>query len=93
MLISWLMCMIFPIHDYLSENPTLRMVLLQYPQRKVIFTNSDAHHAQRVLNTLRIADLFEQIIDIGQSSPGVNPKPKHLPLHWSLLRLPTLRIV
>jgi pyrimidine 5'-nucleotidase len=53
-----------PLNKYIQPDPDLRMLLLSLPQRRWIFTNSDANHANRVLNILGINDCFEGIIDI-----------------------------
>lgn len=63
-----------PIDQYLSEDILLRKTLMQYPQRKVIFTNADTGHAGRVLKTLGIGDLFSQIIDIRDIKPWCKPQ-------------------
>lgn len=63
-----------PIDRYLVKNPALRAVLESYPQRKVIFTNADTGHANRVLNVLGFQDLFEQIIDIRSIKPWCKPQ-------------------
>jgi|WetSurSiteA1Bulk_404760.scaffolds.fasta_scaffold00178_11 pyrimidine 5'-nucleotidase len=53
-----------PLEKYIQPDPALRTVLLSLPQRRWVFTNSDANHASRVLNILGISDCFEGIIDI-----------------------------
>jgi putative hydrolase of the HAD superfamily len=53
-----------PLEKYIQPDPALRTLLLSLPQRRWIFTNSDANHANRVLNILGISDCFEGIIDI-----------------------------
>lgn len=63
-----------PIDQYLTKDLELRTMLEQYPQRKVIFTNADTGHANRVLNALGILDLFEQIIDIRSVKPWCKPQ-------------------
>ena len=65
-----------PIEEYLSENLVLRQTLAQYPHRKIIFTNANLGHAQRVLRTLGIQDLFEMIIDIQSIKPWCKPQPE-----------------
>ena len=65
-----------PIEQYLSEDKLLRETISRYPQRKVIFTNAHTGHARRVLNTLGIADLFEQVIDIRSITPWCKPQPE-----------------
>jgi putative hydrolase of the HAD superfamily len=64
------------LSDYLSASPPLDNMLREIPLRKVIFTNADAAHAERVLNTLRVRLHFEQIIDI--SATGYKNKPDPL---------------
>lgn len=53
-----------PVEDYLRPDPALRAMLTGIPLRRVVFTNSSAGHAARVLNALGIADLFERVVDI-----------------------------
>ncbi len=53
-----------PVEEYLRPDPALRAMLEAIPLRRVVFTNSTSEHALRVLNALRIADLFERIVDI-----------------------------
>lgn len=53
-----------PVEDYLRPDPALRAMLTALPLRRVVFTNSTAEHARRVLNALGIADIFEHIVDI-----------------------------
>lgn len=65
-----------PIQQYLSKDLVLRTILEQYSQRKVIFTNADTGHANRVLNALGIEDQFEQIIDIRSIKPWCKPLPQ-----------------
>ena len=64
------------VEESIGPDPLLRQVLLSYPQRKIIFTNADTRHAQRVLNALEIADCFESIIDIKQMYPVCKPDPE-----------------
>lgn len=63
-----------PIDQILKPNPQLRALLLSYPQRKIIFTNSDLPHSRRVLNALQISDCFERIIDIHDIAPNCKPQ-------------------
>ena len=53
-----------PLDEYLSADGELRKMLESLPQRKWIFTNADARHAKRVLQTLGIEDCFSGIIDV-----------------------------
>ena len=55
-----------PIHELLKPDRELRdMLLRMHPSiRKFVFTASVSHHAERCLEALGIADLFEGIIDV-----------------------------
>jgi len=63
-----------PLSKYIFPNPDLRMTLEMYPQRKVIFTNADTNHANRVLAALGLHGIFEQIIDIRDIRPFCKPQ-------------------
>jgi putative hydrolase of the HAD superfamily len=65
-----------PMKEYLKPDPRLRDMLTAYPQRKVIFTNSDRNHAKRVIQTLEIESVFDQIIDIRDIDPHCKPMPE-----------------
>jgi putative hydrolase of the HAD superfamily len=62
-----------PMRDYLKPDDSLRRMLESYPQRKIIFTNADRGHANRVLEALEIKPLFERIIDIRDIEPHCKP--------------------
>ena len=53
-----------PLQDYLTPNPQLHQLLMSLPQRRWIFTNADAAHARRVLETLNLVDCFHGVIDV-----------------------------
>lgn len=63
-----------PVADYLTPNPELRGMLAKYPQRKVIFTNADTNHANRVILSLGLEGCFDQIIDIQDIDPFCKPQ-------------------
>ena len=65
-----------PLNNYLTPDEKVKTVLARYPQRKVIFTNADRAHAERVLNVLKLRDYFDQIIDILDVSPYCKPMPE-----------------
>jgi len=65
-----------PLRDHIDPNPVLREMLLNLPQRKLIFTNADAAHAKRVLDVLDLTDCFEKIIDIHIMHPYCKPLPQ-----------------
>lgn len=53
-----------PLEQLLVPNPQLATLLDQLPAEKVIFTNADRAHAERVLDRLGIRHHFTHIIDI-----------------------------
>ena len=72
------------VHDVdvssrLAPDPQLRSTLAALPQRKAVFTNGSLCHADRVLSTLGIEDLFETIYDIRVAA--YQPKPYTEPYH------------
>jgi putative hydrolase of the HAD superfamily len=62
-----------PMKDYLKPDDNLRRILESYPQRKIIFTNADRGHANRVLEALNLTTQFERIIDIRDMEPHCKP--------------------
>lgn len=57
------------VHDVdvtsrLTPDPVLAAILASLPQRKVVFTNGSAAHAERVLAALGIRQAFEAVFDI-----------------------------
>lgn len=64
-----------PLENYIGRDDELRRVLAGLPQRKVIFTNADLPHAERVMNILGIRECFEQVIDINDIFPDCKPMP------------------
>ena len=71
--------------DRLPLDPILRSALMELPQRRVIFTNGSDGHARRVLSSLGLDDLFEEIFDIRVAS--YLPKPASAPYRKVLERL------
>jgi putative hydrolase of the HAD superfamily len=65
------------VHDVsmerLTPDPALKAALARLPGRRLIFTNGSASHAERVLEALRLADLFEATFHI--EAAGYRPKP------------------
>lgn len=64
--------------DFFGASPPLNQMLTEIPLRKVIFTNADTAHAERVLNTLQVRAHFERIIDL----EAINYKNKPDPLAY-----------
>lgn len=64
-----------PIEDMIQPDPVLRAMLINLPLQKLIFTNSNIEHADRVLNSLHLADCFDKIIDIRSLNFHCKPDP------------------
>lgn len=77
-----------PVHEFLSADLELRETLEQVKARKVIFTNSDLKHANRILDALGVRDQFERIFDIEAMNfiPKPNPDPYRLVLDYLRMR-------
>ena len=60
--------------DSLAPDPALKAALARLPGRRLVFTNADARHAERVLAHLEIAELFEDVFHI--AAAGYIPKPQ-----------------
>jgi putative hydrolase of the HAD superfamily len=61
--------------DALTPDPQLRAGLMRLPGRRLIFTNGDARHAERVLERLALADAFEAIFHIAAADYLPKPNP------------------
>jgi len=59
--------------DALAHDPELIAAIARLPGRRLIFTNADDVHAERVLNRLGLGELFHDVFHIG--SAGYIPKP------------------
>lgn len=70
--------------DLLQPNQALDALLAELPDEKVIFTNADRPHAERVLAQLGIRRHFSRIIDV--VAVGYVPKPS-LAAYTACLRL------
>ncbi|MBI5822516.1 MAG: pyrimidine 5'-nucleotidase [Chloroflexi bacterium] len=73
-----------PLRDYLTPNPMLRSIIASLPTRKLIFTNADISHAQRVLTALELSDLFETIVDVNAVAPYCKPMPESFQIAMNL---------
>ncbi|MFM8374561.1 MAG: pyrimidine 5'-nucleotidase [Phenylobacterium sp.] len=62
--------------DALAHDPGLLVALARLPGRRLIFTNADGFHAERVLAHLGLAHLFDEVFHI--HSFGFAPKPDPL---------------
>jgi len=65
-----------PLDNYLTPDPALRSILASLPTRKLIFTNADVPHAERVLAALNLRDLFAAIVDVNTVMPYCKPMPE-----------------
>lgn len=65
------------VHDidysHLEPDPALGEAIRKLPGRKLIFTNGDTGHAERVAGQLGILDHFDEIFDI--VAADLTPKP------------------
>jgi putative hydrolase of the HAD superfamily len=59
--------------ETLARDPALLAAIKRLPGRRVIFTNADSGHAQRVLAHLGLGELFDEVFHI--ESAGFVPKP------------------
>jgi putative hydrolase of the HAD superfamily len=62
--------------EALAPDPALRAALRRLPGRRLVFTNADLAHAERLLAHLELADLFETVFHI--ASAAFTPKPSPL---------------
>jgi putative hydrolase of the HAD superfamily len=65
-----------PVARYLTPSVELDAMLERLPLTKVIFTNADAGHAQRVLGCLGVARHFARIVDIHALDFVNKPDPR-----------------
>ena len=80
-----------PLQDYLKPNPTQREIIASLPSRKLIFTNADIPHAQRVLAALQLDDLFNDIVDVNAVAPYCKPMPESFAIAQELAKEPDPR--
>ena len=68
------------VHDVsmagLSPNPRLREAIAALPGRRLVFTNGDKRHAERVLARLELDDLFEATFHIALADYIPKPHPQ-----------------
>jgi putative hydrolase of the HAD superfamily len=65
-----------PLGDFLTPDPLQRSIIASLPTRKLIFTNADIFHAERVLAALNLRDLFPAIVDVNTVAPYCKPMPE-----------------
>ncbi|WP_414675608.1 pyrimidine 5'-nucleotidase [Magnetovibrio sp.] len=68
------------VHDIdislIPADPALDAALARLPGRKIIFTNADVAHAERVMARLGVADHFDAIFDIVEADFIPKPEPE-----------------
>ncbi len=62
--------------DSLSRDEALRTAIAGLPGRRLVFTNGDARHAERVLRHLELDDLFEDVFHIAAADYIPKPRPE-----------------
>lgn len=62
--------------EELPFDPDLRPLLQTIPLPKIILTNAPREHAERVLDKLNVADLFDSICDIRDCKLNGKPYPE-----------------
>jgi len=72
------------LKDFLTPDPLQRSIIASLPTRNLIFTNADSAHAERVLNTLNLRDLFSVIMDINTVAPYCKPMPESFEIAMKL---------
>jgi len=65
-----------PIQKVIKPNLLLKQILSTIQQKKVIFTNADRWHANRVIEALDIQLFFDEIVDIMDIQPYCKPMPE-----------------
>ncbi len=80
-----------PLKDLLTPDPTQREIIASLPSRKLVFTNADVNHAQRVLSVLNLDDLFDGIVDINAVAPYCKPMSESFAIAQELANEPDPR--
>jgi len=76
-----------PLDQFLQPNPELSGLLRQIPIPKIIFTNADTKHAQRVVDFLGIGDCFDHVVDILAVAPYCKPMPEAYQKMMDILKI------
>jgi putative hydrolase of the HAD superfamily len=74
--------------DFFGPSPPLARMLAEISLPKIIFTNADTPHAERVLHALQVRPYFERIIDIDDIHYKSKPDPFAYQQALSLLNVP-----
>ena len=62
--------------DSLEQDEALRLALARLPGRRLVFTNGDSRHADRVLAHLGLDHLFEDVFHIASADYIPKPRPE-----------------
>jgi putative hydrolase of the HAD superfamily len=62
--------------DALAHDPELVAAIARLPGRRLIFTNADEIHAERVLDRLGLSHLFSDVFHIGLADYVPKPNPE-----------------
>lgn len=62
--------------DSLQPDPALQGAIARLPGRRLVFTNGDARHAERVLAHLGLDQLFEDVFHIAAADYIPKPRPE-----------------
>jgi putative hydrolase of the HAD superfamily len=62
--------------DALAHDPEMVAALARLPGRRLIFTNADDVHAERVMARLGLTDLFDDVFHIATFDYAAKPDPK-----------------
>jgi putative hydrolase of the HAD superfamily len=65
-----------PVEELLRPDPALSAMLEKLPQKRVVFTNANREHADRVLACLGVADKVDTIIDLFALGMTNKPAPE-----------------
>jgi putative hydrolase of the HAD superfamily len=66
----------FDPKDYLGVSPPLNRMLEEIPLEKIIFSNANEVHCERILNALHVRPHFSRIINIQTLNYENKPRPK-----------------
>lgn len=64
-----------PVGDFLRDDPALREALSSLPGKKIVFTNATAEHAVKIMASLGIEEVVDDIFDIRFCEMVPKPKP------------------
>jgi putative hydrolase of the HAD superfamily len=62
--------------DALAHDPELVAAIAALPGRRLVFTNADARHAERVLKQLGLTHLFDEVFHIASFDYTPKPDPR-----------------